>query len=132
MDKTPDYVPAAIEAEFVASWDATSRFFKYVNERWSGPNTMIQLIEELRIKGFDRTLRAGTALTTFIVSRSRQHGLRRGQARIIFSVYRDNTMNVRYFENIEDAREFTQPIGEELVTPEIEALLTWLVSEPIN
>lgn len=54
----------------------------------------------MRERGYDRTLRAGQSLLTFIVSRSRRHGLRADQPRIVFD-FHDNGMDVTYYGNID-------------------------------
>mgnify|MGYP003454220544 CR=1 FL=1 len=72
----------ALEDAFAASWDYLVVFYTEwgARSRWSGP--LLELIDELRDAGYDRTLRAGQSLTTFIVSRSHAHGMQQGQPSI--------------------------------------------------
>lgn len=58
-----------IEEDFVASWDAIElRYAKYFPPA-------LNIIRTLRSKGYDKNLRAGTALHDLILSRAKNHGL---------------------------------------------------------
>lgn len=74
-----------LEAEFVASWDMMIRFYErdfIPDPNWAWLAPLRDLLVELRSHGYDRRLRAGQSLYSFIVSRSRQHGLVAGQPSI--------------------------------------------------
>ncbi len=73
-----------LEAALVASWDSMVEFYAdWVSSRWAGP--LLELIGELRDAGYDRQLRAGQSMTTFVVSRSRVHGMQQDQASVALS-----------------------------------------------
>ncbi len=50
---------------------------------------VLQFIAQLRGAGYDRKLRAGQSLDMFVVSRSRRHGLRPDQPRVVFCFHND-------------------------------------------
>ncbi len=73
-----------VEAAFVASWDRMVVFYEdWADKPWARP--LLDLIDELREAGYDRTLRAGQSMSTFIVSRSRVHGMPQDQASVALS-----------------------------------------------
>ncbi len=95
IGKLADFYEAgnSIEGEFLESWDRIQSFF---DDHCFPPRApALQLISELRARGFERTLRAGQSIRTLILSRSRRHGLRQGQPciRINFELSGD-TMRV--------------------------------------
>jgi hypothetical protein len=75
-----------LEREFVKSWNLMEWFFGS-GETWRKMPDMVEFIAMLRQSGYDRKLRAGQSLGTFMVSRSREHGLRVEQPRIGFHLY---------------------------------------------
>jgi len=127
-----------MEGEFIVSWDMVEegvRRWNALGERAGAHNRDFFCIWErigrfvalLREAGYDRCLRAGTAVTYFIVSRSRHYGLRAGQPSITFWLPEDR-MDV-----ITDNRStpaLSLPRAE--LTPEVRALLDDLVSKPID
>lgn len=71
-----------IEGEFLRSWDRIEEFYR---EPWCEfPNAVLELIHAMRSAGHDRVLRAGQAMWSLGLSRSRRHGLRSGQASLWF------------------------------------------------
>jgi hypothetical protein len=72
-----------IAGEFILSWDAIERF--YGESSLEIKADILALIKQMRTDGFDKTLRAGQSLYTLILSRSRRHGLQKGQPAITFS-----------------------------------------------
>jgi hypothetical protein len=72
-----------IVGEFILSWDIIENFYCEIN--LDNKNEILQLIKEMREKGFERTLRAGQSLYSLVLSRSRRHGLREDQNSISFS-----------------------------------------------
>jgi hypothetical protein len=93
--------------EFILSWDDIEEFYR--EENLDKKNEILQLIKEMRSKGFERTLRAGQSLYTLVLSRSRRHGLRENQNSISFS-----------FDFIKSAMEVRTPIGEKFEFDKIE------------
>jgi hypothetical protein len=83
----------AFEADFIESWDSLEVVFEWILARVSGKNRVLQFIAQLCQAGCDRKLRAGQSLEVFIVSRSRDHGLRPDQPRIVFC-FHDDVMDV--------------------------------------
>lgn len=72
-----------IEGEFILSWDNIEAFYRKLN--FDKKFEILELIRQIRSKGFERTLRAGQSLYTLILSRARRHGLRENQNSISFS-----------------------------------------------
>jgi hypothetical protein len=115
-----------IEGEFIASWDRWERSCRELPDK-TQPLARA-FIAAMRRKGYDRKLRAGRSMFTFILSRSRRHGVRLNQSSIGFSFDRKG---MRYGATLEgSATEFRQP--SILLTPEIERLLDLLAAEPID
>ena len=90
-----------IEGEFILSWDSVETFYREFD--LDKKSEILQLMKQMRERGFERTLRAGQSLYTLILSRSRRHGLRENQNSISFS-----------FNFIESAMEVRTPKGEKL------------------
>ncbi len=69
-----------VEGEFLQSWDWIEGFYS------DHPNAkaVLGFIAALRAAGYDRQLRAGQSLWSFMLSRSRRHGLRDGQPYVVF------------------------------------------------
>ena len=122
----------SIEEEFIASWNWIEVFFtKRINNyrmEWLKP--MLNLIAELRQHGHDKKLRAGQSLEYLVLSRSREHGLRRGQSMLRFELIAEGGITVYYFE-APDVR-IRIEVEHVALTPEIETLLTRLLSHPID
>jgi hypothetical protein len=114
-----------VEGEFVASWDAIEQFYAPTNYPLATP--VLALITAIRRAGYDKTLRAGQSLWTLMVSRSRRHGLRKGQPHIAFEFHRGG-MDVSV--NMRDREKHSFP-GIEF-TPQVDALLRRLVTEDIG
>lgn len=96
-----------VEGEFILSWDNIEAFYRETNIDQKSP--ILQLIAQMRERGFDRTLRAGQSLFTLLVSRSRRHGLRPDQPSVSFS-----------FNFIKTAMEVRTPKGEKIGFERIE------------
>jgi hypothetical protein len=94
IGKLADYYEAGnpIEGEFTDSWDHIEQFYDQV--RFPPKARVFELIKRLREAGYDRTLRAGQSMFTFIVSRSRRHGLHPEQSRINFEFQSEHEMRV--------------------------------------
>jgi len=115
-----------IEGEFITSWDSTEQFYKEMVKA-SFSSEVLELIAQMRQRGYDKTLRAGTSLYSLVVSRSRRHGLRAEQPRIIFC-FRGNSMDIDANFNGE-AKLSCPKIG---FTAEIDALLKRLETKDID
>ena len=80
IGKLADYYERGnpIEGEFIDSWDRIREFYDhfYDQERYPTRDRVLQFVDQLRQAGYDRKFRAGQSLWTFILSRSRRHGLR--------------------------------------------------------
>mgnify|MGYP003492569442 FL=1 len=122
-----------IESDFIRSWDNVDHFYReiysYNKEEISG---RLRFISQLRAKGYERTLRAGTSFLALVLSRSMRHGLRDGQPRIIFQFGDDSKINIYTSEKA--------PLNEKIkicsqgfhITPDIESLLKQLILEVID
>lgn len=83
-----------IEGEFILSWDEIENFYQELE--LEKKREILNLIKQIRERGFDKTLRAGQSLYTMILSRSRRHGLKDNQNSISFSFdYIKSKMEVR-------------------------------------
>jgi hypothetical protein len=118
--------------EFLASWDRMEKFYEVFIEhsRWAYIVMILGLIKELRQRGYDRQFRAGQSLATFILSRSRRHGLRRDQANLKIDLNPQGGMSLGYYEPPNQEVEISVETLE--VTPEVETLLQCLLSHPID
>jgi hypothetical protein len=72
-----------VQGEFILSWDSIEQFYSSLD--LDKKDEVLSLIKTMRKKGFDKMLRVGQSLYTFILSRSRRHGLREDQKSISFS-----------------------------------------------
>ena len=79
----------SVEADFIQSWDSLEVVFGWMLVHVPWRNRALQFIAQLRQAGYDRKLRAGQSLEVFIVSRSRRHGLRPDQHRVVFCFHND-------------------------------------------
>jgi len=117
-----------IEGEFILSWDFIEEFYSGPMGRMPQSPDVLRMIAQMREQGFDKTLRAGQSLYTFIVSRSRRHGLRTDQPSIFFD-FEDDGMTVNYFGTDGEEKLFSPEIE---YTPQIEDLLKRLEAENIS
>jgi len=117
----------SIEEQFKFSWDDTLDFldnpiFTPFNPQKS---TMFDFINELREKGYDEVFRAGQILFGFVLSRSREHGLRLDQAHIMFELTSDG-MDIYKSNFTEAGNTETLHLKEKKFVPETEKLLNEL------
>jgi hypothetical protein len=63
---------------FVRSWDLVERCYESLDAYPPGQG-VVELVREMRRRGYDRLFRAGMAATCLVLSRSAEHGLRREQ-----------------------------------------------------
>jgi hypothetical protein len=88
--------------------------------------TRLRFIAALRAAGFDHELRAGQALWSFILSRSRRHGLRQNQPYVVFDLH-DQEMVMQVWG---DAKRVRLPRAE--LTSEVSAALRRLAAQAID
>lgn len=122
-----DYYEAGrpIEGEFLMSWNSIERF--YDEKDFPPKEQVLELIAEMRKRGYDRTLRAGQSMYSFVLSRSRRHGLHQHQARLIFS-FKENGMEI----NARFESDTSHSIPQTALLPEVEALLQRLVEVEVD
>ena len=116
-----------IEGEFVLSWDSIEAFYRET-ARLPQSSAILNLIAQMREKGYDRTLRAGTSMYTLILSRARRHGWL--------------TTSILAFEFCKDGMDVYRELGGEAkpklsspkieYLPELEVLLEQLEAENIG
>lgn len=120
-----------IEAEFLHSWDGIENSYnsEIFAMRWKWMTNIRPFIRTLRERGYDRQLRAGQSMFTFIVSRSREYGLRRDQPFLAFDMLEQGGMAVTFV-----AQNVFVPLvlPRADVTPELEPLLTALLAYPVD
>lgn len=116
-----------IEGEFLTSWDGAEEVYRRLN--YPLAEKCLTFIAAAREAGYDKKLRAGTSLATFIVSRSRRYGLREEQPSIDFRVY-DNGETVVHVCLGHQTREYSLPSIE--LSPQIMSLLDELAAMPID
>jgi hypothetical protein len=121
----------ALEAQLVASWDMIIRFYErdfLGDPAWQWLTPLRDLILQLREAGYDRSLRAGQSMTSFVVSRSRTHGLRDDQPSIVFEAS-PNGLAIR--SGLGRDRLLELPYADE-PEPRLLALLDELAAQPIT
>ena len=148
----------AIEHEFVTSWDGIERFYVFnffigtpewfdlsgishaefekagLSERIHHREFMKPiraLITEMRMKGYDRKLRAGQSLDSFVLSRSRKHGLRSDQGLLGITLLEEGGMHVEYCPMMGETK-IEVHFSEVKLTSGLEQLLDKLVTHPID
>ncbi len=112
-----------IEGEFIDSWNNITSFYKNINEEYT--DDVLSFISDLRSKGFDKTLRAGQSLYTFILSKSRRHGLTENQKYLAFSFQKDKMI-------IRNNKNETVSFNKIELNSEVENLLNILNQQPIE
>jgi hypothetical protein len=121
----------AIEQTFLRSWDEIETL--YHNDEaiggWLWILPMRQIIHDLRKLGYDRHLRANQVMLSLILSRSIQPTLQAGQASVAFTLFRDNTMEVRFYSTQE---EITYEFNHTQLDVKVESLLEKLLNQPIT
>jgi len=119
------------ETLFMQSWNKIEAFYHNDDAigKWLWVLPLRQIIHDLRTLGYDRHLRASQAMFTFVISRSIQPTLQPGQASIAFTLFRDNTMEVRYYSPDEET---TLEFSHTILDSQIEPLIEKLLQQPIN
>jgi hypothetical protein len=116
----------ALALEFAKSWDRMASFFGS-GEVWPKRPDVVDFIAALRQVGYDRKLRAGQSLDTFVVSRSRRHGLQAEQPIVGFHIYEGKMEVHSRGLHAETFVESTQPLSGR-----VRDLLDRLSNEPIT
>ena len=120
------------KGEFLRSWNQLEQFFREFNpQHWPQMPTARQFLVDLRSKGYHLLLRAGSSIDNLILSRSRRHGLERGQARIRF-VFKFNNEGLDIYHNIGEEKIVKESIAEIACQDRVLELLNRLVEEPID
>lgn len=116
-----------VEGEFIQSWDRIEQF--YGSEHFSFESLVLPFLAELRRAGYDRQLRAGQSMWTFILSRSRRHGMRGDQPYVRFEFqFREGTMDV-----LSKAQTEERISGIAIaLSSQVEEALARLANQPIN
>jgi hypothetical protein len=121
------------EEEFVRSWLQIELFYKDMLaiplSSWHWLKPLVSLIGELKQKGYDTQFRAGHSIYYFILSRSREHGLRADQHFLQIEPGQNGGMMLDYFTP--EGKESTEVSRTEFC-PELEAMLLRLISQPID
>ena len=119
-----------IEQDFKASWDSIDQFFTRLVEHyhWEGHRPIFKILAAMRELGYDRQLRAGQSMSTFVVTRARFHHYRAHHGRIRLDVLSDG-LNAVYYKDGEKIEVTTDSFD---YTDEIDALLQRLLQEPIT
>jgi len=113
-----------IEDQFVASWINIEEFYsRYCRDK----PEILDMIAEMKNRGYQKKLRAGQSMHTLIVSRARKNGLRYGQNSIAFWFY-----NVHSTMEIHVNNDEIFSFNKIELTNEIDKLLTDLAENPIN
>ena len=114
-----------VKGEFLASWDHMEGFYRESMKGYMEIDPVLDLMKDLREKGYDETLRAGQSLSTLMLSRSRRHGLRPEQKFIAISfpekgmVIEDSKGNEKAYDQVEVVPELLELL-DELVRAEID------------
>lgn len=115
-----------MEEEFVMTWDWMESYYEGLSHL-KNKDKIVQLIREMRKKGFDKKMRAGQSLNDLVLSRSIKHGLREDQKGIRFSFeYIQSTMEI-------NRRGYKKIVLDEIIYNEIiEEVLLELENEKID
>jgi hypothetical protein len=121
-----------LENEFIESWNhiKPSSTYIFLGKPPDLQEEILDFIIELRAKGYDKLLRAGSSVDRLVLSRSRRHGLRPEQACLVF-IFHDEGMAI--FDSFKGGIEnliIQYPRIE--LTPEIEEIIKQLLKGPID
>ncbi|CAA0209553.1 hypothetical protein [Tenacibaculum maritimum] len=85
-----------IKGEFIESWNSIEEFYCSFSDSWiSNGKDALRLIKKMRKLGLDAKLRAGQSLWSFILSRSRRHGLKEDASHVEITFLGDNKMSIK-------------------------------------
>ena len=116
---------------FKASWDSPEPFYEELlsHPGWEWVRPIKGLIRELRVRGYDQNFRAGQAMYLFMLSRSREHGLRLEQPRVIIEPRDDGQMVVEYRSQQDQE---TVTLNQMAFCPELQHILDRLLAQEID
>ncbi|MEO8609193.1 MAG: hypothetical protein ABI690_14985 [Chloroflexota bacterium] len=121
---------AIIEKEWVQSWDSVIYFFTRINANHQCRKPLLDLIAELRARGYDRQLLAAQSMLTLIFRRHRGHrGLPNGKPTLSINPNSNRSFTIHYSGR---DGEVTMEIEQLEFTPDLEILLKRLVAHPIE
>lgn len=117
--------------QFKISWDTLEQFYDELSSHsgWEWVRPIKGLIRELRERGYDQNFRAGQALYLVMLSRSREHGLRSEQPRVIMEPCDDGRMIVEY--QSQQGKE-TVTLNQMAFCPELQHILDRLLAQEID
>lgn len=126
-----DYYEAGnpTEGEFIQSWEGLSGFFAHVLRDDPCREQVVAFLKKLIDAGYNKTLRAGTFMRAFVLSRCQRHGLESGQSYIAFQFF-DTNMAVSYGRYPTNSPGLVMSAID--LTEEVETLLKKLESEPVS
>jgi hypothetical protein len=113
------------EGDFIHSWDQVETFYGQF-PKWT---SVLSFLSELRRGGYDRKLRAGTSMGTFIVSRSRRLGLRAEQPSVGFCFNAEGSLMDVAAKNYEGVSASGIPIA---LSNQVNDALERLANQPID
>jgi len=118
-----------IEGEFIVSWDIVDDFYDYIIDSHDYRKQIRTFMGSLRKKGYDRLLRAGQSMSTFVLSRSRRHGMVPGDPSLAFHFMDDHII---VYNGLNGGRSIETRCQTTELNPEIDALLQELIAKPIG
>jgi hypothetical protein len=112
---------------FIESWIEAEEFYAdlFSHKGWDYVKPIMPLIDSLRQKGYDKSLRAGQSLYTFVLSRSINWGLRQDQHSLIIEPTTQNKFRVWYSDG-------QNPINELETDNLIDNKQFWLLIERLK
>ncbi|MEQ8675276.1 MAG: LacI family DNA-binding transcriptional regulator [Aggregatilineales bacterium] len=116
--------------DFSLSWDKIVSFYEHLTTTsgWQSMTPILDMISEMREREYDKKLRAGQSLATFILSRSRNWGL---QPHVLQPTIRFNANNLTYIHPDEARTKTILEFDGVTLNDEIIALLDKLAEHPI-
>jgi hypothetical protein len=122
----------SIEQLFSESWDEVEPFYGrfLAGPDWQYLTPILGLISDLRSRGYDQRFRAGQSMVRFVLSRSKEWGLRQEQAFLSFDLNLEGGLAVAYYEPPETFIELKFDHTE--LNPQVEQLLLRLLTRPID
>ncbi|WP_339730544.1 hypothetical protein [uncultured Gimesia sp.] len=118
-----------IEGEFIVSWDSVEDIYDYIINSPEYREQIRAFMDSLRKKGYDRSLRAGQSMSTFVLSRSRRHGMEPDDPSLAFDFRDDHIIVYNYLNRGKDIETRYQTTE---LNPEIDGLLQELIAKPIG
>lgn len=106
----------SIEIEFIESWENTKLVIStFTNKLYVKMN--LDFIKEIQKRGYDKKLRAGTALYSIIISRSKENGLRINQHHIRINALPN--LNMIEFEYHDEKTNYTEFKSDSIIAKDL-------------